>query len=138
MSRVLSSSIVRMLLKDDTRLLRFFFSFASFSYGLWALFDPLYTEQHTTSLKLFNGSTHMMAVLFIIHSFATLYGVLTKRFSVSLLFIEGLLGSALWGGIGFAEAIQQGVPGPMLVAGGSISLFLLARYPTHYDGTAND
>ena len=120
---------MHMLLTGNTNLLRFFFSLCSFGFAVWVTFDSRYAEQHSYAVLL--ASPHAQGLLFMVHGFAVFYGVLTSRFSKVLLFMEGILGVFLWCGIGVAESLQQGTPGPLLMAS-LIALFLLIRYPTHY------
>ena len=128
--RAFRGKLISLLLVGETAMLRFWFAVASFGYGSWALMDSEYAIMHPMSLRL--ASDHMQGVLFLTHALALIYGVKTGKFSNLLLFVEGILGVFLWCGIGIAEAIQQGTPGPMLLGGGGISMFLLLRYPTHY------
>ena len=129
MRRFLDRPMVVLLNSGDTALLRVFFAAASFGMAIWAAFDPLYATNHPIAVSLV--SVHAQVLLFTVHSCATWYGVMTKRYSVPLLFCEGWAGLFLWFGIGLCEAAQQGAPGPMLVSGGSLAAFLLYRYPTH-------
>lgn len=132
MKLVLKSRLAMLLLTADTALLRYWFSWASMGYALMVLMDQAYPSNHPLAVALCDA--HYQVILFALHAIAMFYGVMTRRYSTTLLFIEGILGVFLWCGIGIAEAIQQGTPGPMLIAGGGISLFLLMRYPTHYEG----
>lgn len=132
MTNLLKNRFVRMLLIGETILLRFWFALASFGFSLWIYFDETYIINHHVASEM--TAPGAQVILFFLHGCATLYGALTGRFSQILLILEGLLGVFLWVGIGGAEMVQQGIPGPMLVAGGGIALFLLMRYPTHYTG----
>lgn len=128
------TKIVTLLLTSDTKLLRFWFAISSLSYGLWVAVDQSYALHHHVAASI---PQLLQAALFAVHGLSVMYGVGTGRFSRPLLCSEGLLGLALWGGIGLAEMAQQGVPGPMLLGGGGIALFLLVRYPTHYSRPCN-
>lgn len=128
---MISKNFIRLILSGETALLRFWFSLASLGFATWILFDESYPVIHYNTLNI--ASVNVQVTLFLVHGLATLYGVLYRRYSTTLLILEGLVGVFLWSGLGLAEAIQQGSPGPMLIAGGGISLFLLIRYPTHYD-----
>ena len=129
MKAALNGRLMRLLLTGKTDLLRFFFALCSFGFSFWVAFDPSYPLQHQEAIAV--APAHAQIILFTIHGFSLLYGVLTCRYSIALLFTEGVLGVFLWCGIGIAEWHQQGVPGPMFMAG-LIALFLLIRYPTHY------
>lgn len=129
MKRVIRSKIIRLLLWGETALLRFWLSLCSFGYATWVAFDPNYASGHQEAVSL--ASVNTQVVLFLVHGAAVLYGVVTGRYNTFLLLCEGLLGVFLWFGLGLAETVHQGTPGPMLVAG-CIAFFLLIRYPTHY------
>lgn len=129
MKDILNSKLMRMLLIGNTNLLRFFFSLCSFGFAAWVMFDPNYPIQHPYAVTL--ASPHAQGLLFMVHGFAMMHGVVTGRYSHVLLFMEGVLGVFLWCGIGVAETLQQRTPGPLIMAS-LIALFLLIRYPTHY------
>ena len=129
--------IAYLLLTADTALLRLWFALCSFGWVVWLMFDKEFSVIHPHAAAIVKGDLHLLMLLFFIHGSAVLYGVKTKRFSITLLFCEGLLGVFLWLGTGIAEWMTQGVPGPSIVAG-LISMFLLARYPTHYSGGQDD
>lgn len=125
--------ILYLLLTADTALLRLWFSFCSFGWVIWLAVDDTFSIMHPHAAALVKNNTQILMLLFFVHGCAVLYGVKTKRFSIPLLFCEGLLGVFLWLGTGIAEWMTQEAPGPSVVAG-LISMFLLARYPTHYSG----
>ena len=129
---IIKSPLLRMLLLADTRLLRFWMAMCSFGFAIWVVFDPSYSDHHKMATLL--AIAPVQATLFFTHGVALMYGVCTGRFSTALLLCEGLLGVFLWFGVGIAEAIEQGVPGPMFVAG-LVAVYLLIRYPTHYEVT---
>lgn len=129
LERLSKTKTGKLLLFGDTRLLRFWLALCSMFFSVWVLFDKDYASGHQEAVSLV--SEHAQVVLFAVHGIAVMYGVLTGRFNTILLLCEGLLGAFLWLGLGLAETIHQGTPGPMLVAG-TMSLFLLIRYPTHY------
>ena len=122
-----------LLLTGPTDLLRLWFGLASIGFSFWILSDRNYPIEHAMTLAI--ASTEAQMVLFFIHGAAMLYGVTTGTYNRLLLILEGVLGIFLWVGIGASEAVHQGSPGPMLIAGGGIALFLLVRYPTHYTGS---
>lgn len=123
--------ILYQLLKSDTALLRFFFGWCNLGWALWVLFDKCYTNDHPLTIRYvgFNSNV-ILAILFLINGIALIYGFITHRFSVTLFFMEGLLGAYLWVGVGITETVMQGTPGPTIFAG-FVALFLCARYPTH-------
>ena len=130
MKAALENRVLRLLLEGDTALVRFWFALCS--YG-WAAFIFFATDQflleHPESYHL--ARAEQLGVLFAVYATATMYGVVTRRFSVPLLFVEGALGTFLWGGIGIVDMLAQGSVGPAF-GGGLIALYLLMRYPTHY------
>jgi hypothetical protein len=131
----LHNKIVFSLVQGETQLLRIFFALASFGFGWWIHFDADWAQTHTYALALAGGNVHFLAVLYFVHGCALIYGVATGRYSVPLLFVEAILGWALWFVMGVAEAAQQNAVGPMLLSGGMISTLLLIRYPTHHEGS---
>lgn len=135
MKTVLNGKLMLLLLKGDTTLLRLFFALSSFGFSMWVLFDKCFSFDHPYVAALMKGNIHLLAVLFGVHSFSVLYGVLTSRYSNWLLFTEAILGAGLWVVIGLAEAFQQHAPGPMLLGGAPLSMFLLIRYPTHNESS---
>lgn len=134
--KISKSNVLVLLFTADTKLLRFWFALASLAYATWLVLDPNYSVIHPLSVQV--APAEALAILCCIHGVSMLYGVFTGYYSTVLLFLEAILGVFLWVGLGIAHAYEQGTPGPMLIAGGGISLFLLIRYPTHYSGAACD
>lgn len=129
----LSSKILTLLLTGETALLRLWFGIASLAFGIWISFDPNFSEGHTVAIAM--ATLEAQIVMFFVHGCAMIYGAITSKFSRIQLFLECFLGIFLWVGLGLAEMVQQQAPGPM-IAGGGIALFLLIRYPTHYNNQA--
>lgn len=127
----MNTSIIKLLCTGDTKLVRVLFAAVSISWAVWLLFDKSLPQTHPLLLVL--APQFHTAVLFLVYSVALLYGAKTSHYSLTMLFIEGIMGAFLWIGSGILDSIQHGAPSPPLI-GSLISLFLLIRYPTHYSG----
>lgn len=132
--KVIRNRVLSALLFGKTENLRVFFALCSFGWGLWVLTDSRFEAEHAATVAFV--PIPQLGILFLVHGFAMFYGVWTGRYSVWLLFLEGLLGAFLWVGVGIAESYGQQAIGPTLF-GGLCALFLLIRYPTHYAGSRN-
>lgn len=128
---VLRRPLVKALVSDNTIQLRVFFSLVSFGWVSYILSDKAAFADHHPYVVEYMSAPEKLATLFLVYSCAIMYGAATGRFSFILLLIEGYLGVFLWMGVGIADWVQQGAPGPAFFAG-LIAAFLLARYPTHY------
>lgn len=127
MKRILESRMVALMATGDTDLLKFCFAWCSLGWSFFILAaTDTFRQQFPSAAAL--GSPVILGWLFVFQALASMYGVLTGRSNVLLLLVESLLGLYLWGGMGIAEALGQGVPGP-LIFGGFISLLLFVRYP---------
>lgn len=127
----MKTSIVKLLCTGDTKLVRAWFALCSIAWASWLLFDNNIPNTHPLLLTL--APQFHTAVLFLVYSCALLYGVKTEHYSLTMLFIEGIMGFFLWFGSGILDSFQHGAPSPALI-GSFISLYLLIRYPTHYSG----
>ena len=128
---VLRRPLIKALVSDDTIQLRFFFAIVSFGWVSYILSDRAAFALHHPYVVEYMTTPEKLGTLFFTYSCALMYGAITGRFSFILLLIEGYLGVFLWMGVGIADWVQQGAPGPAFFAG-LIAAFLLARYPTHY------
>lgn len=124
-------NLVQLLVRADTVSVRFWFAIASISASL-----NHYTANHgSVATAMAALAPHgVWLSLFLLHGCALLYGVLTHKFGKTLLFLEGILGTALWVAAAFAVIQTKGMPDATL-AGALIALWLLIRYPTHWEYT---
>lgn len=129
--RVIRHPLFKAIASDDTTQTRIFFSMVSFGWVLYILADKIGFAARHPNVAEYVANPSTLAILFSVYACAVFYGACTGRFSFILLLIEGFLGVYLWMGVGIADALGQGAPGPTFFAG-LIALFLLARYPTHY------
>lgn len=112
-----------LLLRGDTRLIRFFvalidLSFISYLYADWN--NPSFGELRKISFVMWSmGLT--------LHSLALLWG-LSGSYNLFTLLIEGVLGWVIWVAVAVTNWTAQGGPGPSLVMA-IIVTWLLARYP---------
>lgn len=120
--------------RSETLAVRFWFGLASIGFGIFMAFaNPvLEIDSHEYIYMLLLAPRDVWGALFVLHGIALLYGVITARFSNILLLLEGVLGCALWAVSAVAMTLSQGSPGPA-IAGGAISVWLLTRYPTHWE-----
>ncbi len=133
--RVNRNSIIGVILTGETALLRIWFSLWSFSWTFLSFVDGNFATTHDFVAKI--APIPVLAFLFFVHAFSLLYGVITRRYSTTLLFLEGILGVFLWAGVGIAESLQYKTISPSVLAGFT-ALFLLIRYPTHYSDPRED
>ena len=113
---------LRSVLRADTCPTRFWFALADLGMAVGMLVNYQITP-------LVFGC----AMLFVLHATALLYGVFTRRFSKHGLVFEGLLGAIIWL---IAAAIQVIAMTPnAIIAGAFIAIWLLVRYPTHWEYT---
>lgn len=124
-----------LLFISETRLLRFWFAFASLGWVAWILGDASFAVTHETSAQYASPPTYALG--FAINGFALLYGSITNHYNRWLLFAEGILGVSVWGAMAYSDAIDQTVIGPATV-GALIAFFILCRYPTHYTVPGTD
>lgn len=127
----MTTSIFKLLCTADTKLLRLCFAIVSVTWASWLILDPNINVTHPILQVL--GPSPYISTLFLVYSSALIYGVKTAHYSLSMLFIEGIMGTFLWVGSGILDSIQHQTLSPPLV-GGLIALYLLIRYPTHYTG----
>ena len=119
------------LTEGKTLLVRLFFAAVSFGWVSYILTDTAgFAMRHPTVVE-YVAAPNKLGILFSIYASAVMYGVFTGRYSFILLLVEGFLGIFLWGSVGIADWANQGAPGPTFFAA-IVALFLLARYPTHY------
>ena len=76
------SRIMTLLLTGDTALLRFWFALASLGFAWWVATDPDYAQEHFMAVQL--AIPPAQVAMFFVHGWATLYGVITKRFDNKL------------------------------------------------------
>lgn len=119
---------------SETVSVRFWFALASIGFGCFMMFmrHTLEVDSMEYIYMFLLADKYTWGTLFILHGTALLYGALTGRFSNTLLIIEGVLGCAVWTVAAIAMTLSQGTPGPT-VAGGLIAIWLLVRYPTHWE-----
>jgi len=113
---------LRSVLRSDTCPTRFWFAIADLGMALSMLLS------NPSSIWYFGWS-----MLFILHATALLYGVFTRRFSKHGLVFEGLLGATIWiitAGIQIIALTPNAI-----IAGAFIAIWLLVRYPTHWEYT---
>lgn len=122
-----------LVLHSQTTATRFWLGVASFGYAS-LLFSTKNIEHTSESFHLMMqlAPAHIWAMCFSIHGIALWYGAVTRTFSQILLLVEGVLGSAIWVGAAASYAIAQGIFGPT-AAGALIAIWLLVRYPTHWE-----
>jgi len=113
---------LRSVLRADTCPTRFWFALADIGMAIGML-----ANYQITLLVV------SWAMLFVLHATTLLYGVFTRRFSKYGLVFEGLLGAIIWL---IAAAIQIIAMTPnATIAGAFIAIWLLVRYPTHWEYT---
>lgn len=127
------SRFIYMLAKEDTTMLRFFFGLASVCMSLRLFLDQDWIYFHESTLRIANQ--FVLGELFLAHGLAVIYGSITSRFNLLLLWLEGVLGVFIWTSVAWADLVDIGSPSPSLM-GAAVAFFLLVRYPTHY-GSAN-
>ena len=122
-------NIGHLLLSADTAPSRFWFAMVSIFAGV----------NHIGSVSIAAGvlmvelaPNWVWCLLFNLHGVALLYGVITHRFNKALLFFEGILGATLWIATAAATTFANGKP-DAAVAGAIIAIWLLIRYPTHWE-----
>ena len=71
---------------------------------------------------------------FAVNGAAVMYGVFVKKYGTPALLMEGVLGTGLWVAAAMAHAYGQGHPDITLI-GALAALWLLIRYPTHWEYT---
>lgn len=121
--------LYEVLLKTDTAPTRFWFAIASLGFAI----DTIYSTNEISDKLMFAIAPEWAWVmLFTLNAIALLYGVFTKRYDTILLFFEGILGTALWMAAAFAHIYAHGSLDAVF-AGGLIALWLLIRYPTHWE-----
>lgn len=113
-------------LESETVAVRFFLGMMALGY---AIYMPATTyHQH---YALANQWIHpaIWSVFFLLHGSALMYGVITQRYSLFLMIVEGFLGAFVWLVLGIATSVAQGVPGPTLAAA-LVAGWVLVRYPS--------
>jgi hypothetical protein len=129
----MKNRILWLLLHSQTSALRWWFSFFSFLYGIDIISSPwtnTHGVEHSLMFKL--APFWVWGILYFLHAGSVMYGVLTRKFSNYQLFIEGVLGTALWSATAISAWEMQGAP-EISLAGAFVALWLLVRYPTHWE-----
>jgi hypothetical protein len=121
--------LLYMLAKEDTTLLRLFFGLASILFGCRLMFDDSWHVFHESSLRI--APQWVLMEMFFAHGAAVVYGSITSRNNLPLLWLEGILGVFIWMAVAWTDLIDIGTASPSLV-GAALAFFLLVRYPTHY------
>ena len=125
------SVLLHSLVWGDTKPTRFFLALLDFAFAayMWthAAEDDMAQMIHAIPSS---HPTALWSLLFLTHGTALLIG-LRGRFNFFTLLLEGVLGIALWGIAALTNSIEQGLPGPTIVAF-LMTAWILVRYPTHW------
>jgi ABC-type transport system involved in multi-copper enzyme maturation permease subunit len=120
-------------LSSQTVACRFWFGFTSLGFGSFLIFSGAVHNPNSEYRYMIQlASDEVWAAGFVVYGIALLYGVFTRSFSKIQLYLEGVLGVAVWAGGGIAVSLAQGTPGAMSV-GALLAFWLLVRYPTHWE-----
>lgn len=121
------SNLSKLLLTDQTQLLRFWFGLASVFFGLFLIGSNVHdTMEYVITIAIAPPSA--WASMFFISGSALIYGAITSKYSRLQMFLEGILGTFAWVSVSITGMISQGTVGAVTIAA-AISIFLLIRYP---------
>ena len=115
--------------KSPTSATRFWFGLADLGFASFVLLSPtIHSPLSEYVLMLKIAPDELWGIAYLVHCCALWYGVLTRRYSHTLLVLEGVLGVVLWTASAVCVGIAQGAPGATC-AGLMMAYWLLVRYP---------
>ena len=120
-------------LRSQTSAVRFWFGLASLGFSwFFFTFNSLTHPSAGYAIMYSLADVRVWAIGFGVHGAALIYGSMTRTYSNLQLILEGVLGVTVWGASGLALAFAQGTMSAT-VAGAFVALWLLIRYPTHWE-----
>lgn len=122
----LTDRLSYVFLKSETVAVRAFFGIMSLLYGI---FIPQTEGQFEYAVALQWFPAWLWSAAMVTNGLAIFVGVLTQRYNLVLLLLEGALGMAAWLTLGVATSISQGVPGPTFAAA-FVAIWIFVRYPS--------
>jgi hypothetical protein len=120
------------LLKADTTTIRFWIIIFGICFGIDTLVN--HDDDLIFYLMARLAPLSIWSALFFTHATAVVYGVMTRRFNTILLIGEGILGATLWSAVAVLNLYDHGAP-DLLFGVALLALWLLLRYPTHWEYT---
>lgn len=119
--------------QSETAPVRFWFGAASLGFGSFMMFSHNVVNKDSEYYFMIQlASPSAWAAMFFIHAISLWYGVITEKYNKFLLMSEGVLGTAVWFAAAASVAMYTGVLGGTF-AGALIALWILIRYPTHWE-----
>lgn len=113
------------LLEEPTGNVRFFFGLISIGY---AMFLPSTVGHYMYRLAFEWVNPWLWCTGFMVSGIALVVGSIQGRPSRTMFVLEGVLSGIVWGGMGLATTLSQGMPGPTLFAC-FIAGWIFVRYP---------
>lgn len=125
--------LVWVMLFSQTASTRFWFGlvgigFSSYMISSSTIHSPISEYQ----LLLQIAPDWVWAIGFLTHGCALIYGVLTHTYNKLLMVLEGILGTVVWTTSAVVIVITQNTIGAQAAAA-LIAVWLLVRYPTHWE-----
>lgn len=123
--------VKRILFRDQTTSLRFFFGWMCIGLATFFLFSTTLannTSEYKIMIEKLPG--WVWAIMYFIIGISLLYGVIEEKFNFFLLLTEGLLNVLTWWVSSYYILLAQGIPGAHFI-GAVMATWLYVRYPTH-------